>query len=92
MEVQLCTSCLRSSAEVESPDEVQKFIEAVQKELIVRHPEVPWRILPTGCQRFCPEQKITMVVAAQMMMSPDVSLVGVVKYIERIYAKSSGKI
>ncbi len=88
MEVQLCTSCIRSSAEVESSEEVQKFIQDVHNELRTRRPEVPWSILQTGCQRFCPPQRITLVVAARLMMSREASVLGVVEQILRIHAKS----
>lgn len=92
MEVQLCTSCIRSSAEVESSEEVQKFIEDVIKALHERRPEVPWRILPTGCQRFCPPQRITLVVSAQLMMAREASVNGVVEQILRIQAKFAGSV
>lgn len=88
MEVQLCTSCIRSSTDIESPAEVQKFIEDVQQVLLSRHPEVPWLLTSTGCQRFCPPQRITLVFASRLMMSRDSSVLSVAEQILRIHAKS----
>ncbi|NUN05307.1 MAG: hypothetical protein HUU57_06060 [Bdellovibrio sp.] len=90
MEVHLCTSCIRSSADVQSQIEVQKFIEDVQKVLSERCPEVPWCLLATGCQRFCPADRITLVIASRLLMSREASVAGVAEQILRIHARSSG--
>nr|WP_295905782.1 hypothetical protein [uncultured Bdellovibrio sp.] len=80
--IEICASCAKGST-TDPGFSLKDFVEAVQRELSERKPEVQWQVQTTSCQRFCPPQKITLIVSNKLTMSRDATVESVVEEILR---------
>ncbi|WP_347357715.1 hypothetical protein [Bdellovibrio sp.] len=69
--VEICSGCIvRSSGEEGSSVIVKReFLEKLQNRLQELRPDIEWSVSTTSCMRFCPPQRMSMVVANRMEMS-----------------------
>ncbi|MFV3408657.1 hypothetical protein ACNH6C_08630 [Bdellovibrio bacteriovorus] len=70
--IEICSGCIARSTEAraESPVESRKlFLTEVQAALTARRPDVEWNLSTVSCMRFCPENKLSIVVLNRMGMT-----------------------
>lgn len=67
--VELCSGCLTRAGSTPSG-----FVESLSRELQERRPDLEWKVTLVSCRRFCPPERLALVVDGQLGMSADQTL------------------
>lgn len=80
MKIQICSGCLISG---EEPHQlyVENFIAELHRILREANPTKDWELSATTCQRFCPRNRITLIVQGRLCMSPGTTVDEVSRFV-----------
>ncbi len=72
MLVEVCKSCLRQNLELVDRNDQLIFVKSVERLIRLENKNLDMQISLTSCQRFCPKNRITLIVKNQLNMSTSV--------------------
>lgn len=72
MLVEICRSCLRQNLELVDRNDQLRFSKNVEQLIGEANKELDVQISLTSCQRFCPKDRVTLIVKNQLNMSTSI--------------------
>lgn len=77
--IEICSNCLIKNADEVYAFQKEQFLNEVELGLQQKAPQTKWKMSFTGCQRFCPPAKVTLVINQKLSMSREATVASVVQ-------------